>query len=69
MRPNPSMFEIIKDWLWVNGYDGLCSPEQDCGCFLKDLMPCGCPHEEDCVAGYKCGNEIHTEKLESMRKQ
>lgn len=42
--------EIVKKYLEENGYDGLCDDE--CGCFIDDLNPCGsCMF--DCQAGYK----------------
>lgn len=45
---------IITEWLKEHDYDGLCC--QDCGCELKDLMPCsgdiyGCI--ANCQPGYK----------------
>jgi len=33
--------EIVKEWLVNHGYDGLCSPDESCGCGVDDLMPCG----------------------------
>ena len=42
--------EIVKEWLDGNGYEGLVG--FDCGCELKDLMPCG-EYCGDCVPGYK----------------
>jgi len=42
--------EIVKQWLTDNGYDGLFNDE--CGCELKDLGPCG-EMTGDCTAGYK----------------
>lgn len=44
--------KIVRDYLVANGYDGLCSSWEPCGCELVDLMPCGCG-VEDCVPGYK----------------
>jgi hypothetical protein len=42
--------EIIEEWLDSMGYDGLHNDE--CGCLLGDLMPCGeCP--EECVPATK----------------
>ncbi len=55
--PNDTFKNGIKTWLEDNGYDGLYNSEGECGCDLKDLMPCGgvC---DDCEAGYKiAGNE------------
>jgi hypothetical protein len=44
--------EIVKEWLVENGYDGLCLPEQECGCPLRALMPCSEPSDQ-CQAGHK----------------
>lgn len=46
------LYDIVKNWLKENGYDGLCLPGEGCGCDLEDLMPCGSPAEY-CEAGYK----------------
>jgi len=43
---------IIKEWLEQNNYDGLCRPEDECECFLCDLVPCGADFSE-CVPGKK----------------
>jgi len=42
--------EIIATWLKEHGYDGLCN--EDCGCSIDDLMPCG-ETFNDCRAAYK----------------
>lgn len=47
---NLSVEEIVKAWLLANGYSGLCN--DDCGCEIADLMPCG-EVFGDCQAGYK----------------
>ena len=44
---------ILKTWLKANGYDGLCNPGLECGCYIGDLAPCGEPDAYDCVAGHK----------------
>jgi hypothetical protein len=46
------IIKIVKEYLSSNGYDGLCEPDYECGCELKDLMPCGQPYP-GCMAGYK----------------
>lgn len=43
--------EITAEWLKAHGYDGLCN-DNECGCFVGDLMPCGDPGEH-CEAGHK----------------
>jgi len=47
---NPTVKEIVSDWLKKNGYDGLYNDEE-CGCPLKNFMPC-CGAVENCVAAY-----------------
>ena len=43
--------EIVKDFLIAHGYDGLWN--DDCGCFLVDLMPCNFDGIHMCKAGHK----------------
>ena len=43
--------EIIATWLREHGYAGLCNPEQECGCGLDDLIPCG-EYFGDCEPAY-----------------
>jgi hypothetical protein len=43
---------IIKSYLISHEYDGLVSIDNDCGCTLDDLMPCGGKDVMDCIAGY-----------------
>jgi len=47
-----TVYDIIKEWLKENGYDGLCAPDFECGCSLDDFMPCGQP-SPTCEAGHK----------------
>ena len=42
--------EIVADWLKEHGCEGLC--DDDCGCVLDDLMPCGGEYGK-CVAAVK----------------
>ena len=44
--------EIIEKYLRDNGYDGLCCPDEECGCHVDDLIPC-CDPCEECMPGYK----------------
>ena len=44
--------EIVTDYLKKNEYDGLYHNDQECGCELNDLFPCG-TYDYDCTAGYK----------------
>jgi hypothetical protein len=41
--------DIVRAYLEDNGYDGLA--EDDCGCWLNDLMPCGGDYSR-CRPGY-----------------
>ncbi len=43
--------EIIKNYLETNGFDGL-QNGAECGCVIKDLMPCG-EVNPSCSSGYK----------------
>lgn len=42
--------DILKKWLKDNGYDGLCARE--CGCGLREFMPCSCDGIQDCRPAY-----------------
>ena len=44
--------QMIKEYLYNNGYDGLCSIEGECGCKLDDLAPCYHLSIDDCQAGH-----------------
>lgn len=48
--PNPSVEQIVKEWLITNGYTGLFQDE--CGCPVNDLFICGEVNGE-CEAGYQ----------------
>lgn len=43
--------EIIIEYLEKNGYEGI-SCEDECGCEISDLFPCG-EYVGDCTPGYK----------------
>ena len=47
--------EMMTSYLLLNGYDGLQNDE--CGCGVDDLMPCGDP-SMDCerAFAYRCGD-------------
>lgn len=47
-----SLGQFIRDSLQAAGFDGLCNPEQECGCPLDDLFTCGEPSIEDCYPAY-----------------
>ena len=52
---NPTITDIITEYLQHNGYDGFYNEDGECCCFLADLMPCCEPGAwNDCCAGYKC---------------
>ena len=44
--------DIVKKYLKENGYDGLCHPDYECGCDIKDLAPCDSCFA-DCLVGHK----------------
>ena len=48
-----SILTIMAAWLTENGYDGLCDPTIDCGCPVRDLMPCGNPGLTTCEPAHK----------------
>jgi len=45
------VYEILKDWLKENEFDGLYSNDYECGCKIDDLIPCDMLRG-NCVAGY-----------------
>lgn len=47
-----TVIKIVEKFLRENKFDGLYSPDMECGCRLEDLAPCG-NIEENCTAGYK----------------
>ena len=48
---NPSVREILDQWLTEHGYDGLYT--EDCGCEVGDLAPCSEQYSFGCRAGHK----------------
>jgi len=50
--------EIIIKYLTDNGYDGLYNNDDDCGCGIDDLLPCGAS-PDDCKPAYKCKCDLH----------
>ena len=60
--------DIVKIYLIGSGYDGLCSPEQDCGCGFYDFMPCGGEGVMDCIAAYKHSNGLYYQTKEGVVK-
>jgi hypothetical protein len=73
---NPTVSEIVKQYLEDNGYDGLYDPDNDdegCGCLNNDLFIGGVDCGLKCRAGYnvtipdyakECGYWISSEKPE-----
>lgn len=47
-----NVFEIVKDYLRNNEYDGLYNTQIPCACTLGDFMPCGEPSPH-CEPGYR----------------
>lgn len=50
--PPPNVRGIVEEYLQSHGYDGLCTPDTDCGCGLDDFTPCGI-EIGDCIPAYK----------------
>ena len=49
-----NVYEIVKQYLKENGYDGLCNSDAECGCNFDHLMVCeSCC--ADCVSAYNHG--------------
>ncbi len=40
--------DIVINHLRNHGYDGLCHPDNECGCGLNDFAPCGDGPYPDC---------------------
>jgi hypothetical protein len=58
--------EIIQEWLIKEGHDGLCNDE--CGCSVEDLAPCGDGPYPNCMVakdvGEKQGYDHYFEPIE-----
>lgn len=49
-------------WLTAHGFDGICDPVGECGCFIGDLYPCGERGDKrTCVAGHESNGGIYTD--------
>ena len=46
-----NIYDIIREYLKKNGYDGLVSEDYECGCALDDFCPC--EMIGNCLAAYK----------------
>lgn len=62
MRDPPTAKDIVRQWLFANGFDGLYTDE--CGCARHDLMPCDSGSMQYCQSGHlrpcDCGeHETH----------
>ena len=49
---NPTVLEIVKEYLMKNRFDGLYNKEFGCGCPINNLNPCG-DFNSNCTAGYQ----------------
>lgn len=47
-----TVITIVADHLRANGFGGLVQPDEECGCELDDLQPCG-ESFASCLPGYK----------------
>lgn len=62
---NPCVIEILRDWLKINGYDGLINKEYDCSCGDKTLGTCcGILQKESCKAAYQWKDSHFREEKE-----
>ena len=44
---------IMGTWLREHGFDGLCNPDEQCGCLADDLAPCDCENVLECQPGHR----------------
>ena len=49
---NPTVLEIVKEYLMKNHFDGLYNEDLECGCSIDNLNPCG-DFSGNCKAGYR----------------
>jgi|GEM_PF-5217932 len=52
---NPTIIEIVQDWLTEHHFDGLCNVDLGCGCGgcpENTLCICNCPGLGECRAAY-----------------
>lgn len=52
LPPNPTVRDIVRNYLESGGYDGLYS-DDGCGCSTGDFVPCSCCDIELCQVGYR----------------
>lgn len=52
MNEPKDLQELTADWLKSHGYDGLCAPNEACGCGVANLMPCAEPYP-GCIPAYQ----------------
>lgn len=51
--------EAERAWLEEHGYDGLYTPNDECGCYCHDLYPCGERGDRlTCVPGHEATGGI-----------
>ena len=64
-----SVVDIVRQYLMLNDYDGLCEPEMECGCGLDDLAPCG-DLKADCKSAYRIPDKTgETDFIFSISKE
>jgi hypothetical protein len=51
MKEQKWLQDIIETSLVEDGFDGLCNPMLECGCFIGDLAPCDSPDLTGCCGG------------------
>lgn len=51
-----TVYDIVKEYLNANGFDGLMEPNCKCGCETKEIAPCG-EINGNCLPAYKWPGE------------
>jgi len=60
--------EAEAEWLTKHGFDGLYTPNDECGCFVGDLYPCGERGDKfTCVAGCATGSGVGPAQAKAAR--
>lgn len=65
---NPTIEEMVHEYLIQHDYDGLCYPEDDCGCGLDDLFPCGYSSNK-CRAAYACTSPCGRDTVYKLQEE
>ena len=55
--------EMLQKALREMGANGLCDPDEECGCALDDLAPCECLNLCECQAAKKMMSEPDSHEM------